>query len=479
MVRNNRYRVLHRPRRRLGQLRPAWNRQACYQAATSNQLLAQIQRHCRQKGAGQPAPFLFPALQRAGMQVCERDDAKQIRNVLQTMMTRMRLLLSLVVSSPFTFGVFLIVPLVVILQRSSGVTSLSPTILLVNNLLCLAYLLVRLIVDVRQSRSRIRYGSQALFRGRAAQFLLGQNHLREQLVRTGYTLDQTGHYGERPDRGYWGRLILLAGLSFTLLVGTYDNLRQFSGTILLGVGEPLKLFESSSYGILTKGTLASSEELPVKLQITRQVLPDAGFPRGATDIILRDRDGMEMQRATIMPGAPLRIGAYDIHMARFVYDAWLVVTTTSNHIVFTNFVKLLPLDQPKGSYSFHAEIDDARFEKVKGEAWFRPKDKALKVALDYKGSRIVDTELFLWGANRREQGGYVAKLEGLGQWSEIHVARRRHKGALFVGALTALMGLLIRLAWRPRRVWIEESPDGISLRTTDAKLLKAVNNSAG
>ncbi|ACM18431.1 ResB-like family cytochrome c biogenesis protein, putative [Geotalea daltonii FRC-32] len=393
------------------------------------------------------------------------------------MMTRIRLLFPLVVTSPLAFGVFLIIPLVVVLQRISGGSSISPIILLINNLLCLAWLLARLFIDVRRFRSGKRYGSEALFRGRAATVPFGREQLREHLVRTGYILDESGRYGERPDRGYWGRLLLLTGLSFTLLVGTYDNVRQFSGTILLGVGGPLKLFEASSYGILTKGALSSFDELPVKLQITRQILPDGKYPKGATDIVICDPDGKELQRATIRPGSPLSIGAFEIHMARFLFDAWLVVTTTSNHIVFTNFVKLLPLDKPKEGYTFHGEIDDDHFEKVKGEVWLRPQDKAMKVAVDYKGSRIVDTELFLWGENKKESAGYVAKLEGLGQWSEIHVTRRRHKSALFAGVWTALLGLLIRLSWRPRRVWITETPDGISLRTTDAKVLKAINDS--
>jgi hypothetical protein len=392
------------------------------------------------------------------------------------MMARMRLRLILLVSSPLFFGVFLIIPLMFILQRSSGGSSLPPITLLINNLLCFAWLLASLIIDLRRLRSEMRYGSKALFRGQVTTFICGHDRLYEQLGRAGYQLDETGYYGEKPDHGYWGRIILLSGLSFALLVGTYDNFRQFSGTILLGVGEPLKLFEAKSYGILTKGAMASFSELPVKLQITRQILPDGDFPKGATVIALRDRDGKELQRATITPGTPLRIGSFDILMARFVYDAWLVVTTTSNHIVFTNFVKLLPLNQPQAGYSFYGEINDKSFEKVTGEAWLRPRDKAIKVALDYKGTRIVDTELFLWGANKKELDGYIAKFEGLGQWSEIHVVRRRHKGGLLAGAAIALTGIVVRLLWRPRRVWLEPGPKGIALRTTDAKLLKAISD---
>ena len=51
-------------------------------------------------------------------------------------------------------------------------------------------------------------------------------------------------------------------------------------------------------------------------------------------------------------------------------------------------------------------------------------------------------------------------LDALGNWSEIHVVRRRHMEMLWVGGVIALIGLIMRIAIRPRRVWLEETPEG-------------------
>jgi NADH:ubiquinone oxidoreductase subunit 2 (subunit N) len=54
----------------------------------------------------------------------------------------------------------------------------------------------------------------------------------------------------------------------------------------------------------------------------------------------------------------------------------------------------------------------------------------------------------------------------MGQWSEIQVIHRRHKRLLIFGGVIAIIGLLLRIAIRPQRVWLEEIADGCTIRSS-------------
>ena len=375
--------------------------------------------------------------------------------------------------SPLIFLLFLIIPLVVVLLRIGGRNAHTLDLLLANNALLLVYVGARLRLLLKNRSGSLRYGAVPYFPRRSTQAAIPVASLREQLQREGFQFDAAGSYAEQRDRGYAGSLLAHGALAVLLAFGLYDNLRQLDGTVLLGVGEPLKLYEKRSYGVLVEGPLASVAQAELKLQIKRQILPCREWPAGATEVVLWSPQDKELQRGLIAPGAPMRHGEVDIHMNRLLYDAWVVVTTSKNLIVFTNFVKLLPKAGEPGGYSHYGEFGDP-FLKVAGSLWLDPERKALKVATTRQGEKIGDTELLLWGGNKKEQGGYVAKFEGLGQWSELHVTRHRHKGALAVGGGLVLLGLLLRLVWWPKRVWIEEEGSGSLVSSTNGKLLARI-----
>ena len=378
--------------------------------------------------------------------------------------------------SPLTFLLFLIIPLVVVLLRIAGRNAHTLDLLLANNALLLAYLATRLYLLLKRRSAPLRYGAGSFLPRRSARIALPVDSLRQQLVRQGFSFDASGAYGEQRDRGYCGSLLAHAALILLLAFGMYDNLRQLDGTILLGVGEPLKLYEKASYGVLVEGLLASAAEAELKLQIKRQILPGPEWPAGATEVVLLSQQDKELQRGLVAPGRPMRQGEFTIHMNRFIYDAWVVVTTSDKLIVFTNFVKLLPRAGQQGGYSHYGDFADPRL-KVAGSVWLDPERKALRVETARQGKKIVDTELLLWGGNKKERGGYVASFEGLGQWSEIHVTRQRHQGGLLAGGCLALIGLVWRVAYRPRRVWIEEDGAGSRVRSTNGKVLDRIRGS--
>jgi hypothetical protein len=73
-------------------------------------------------------------------------------------------------------------------------------------------------------------------------------------------------------------------------------------------------------------------------------------------------------------------------------------------------------------------------------------------------------------------------LEGLAQWSEIRVARSRHRIMLMFGAALAVLGGFLRIVIRPQRVWLEEAEEGCRVKAVGRKtkdLISTLNTQQG
>jgi hypothetical protein len=273
--------------------------------------------------------------------------------------------------SPLLALVFLVVPLVAFGQRFLGLPlPASFDVLLANNALLLLWLGARLVsVYLWRIPWAIRYGPVKFLRVRkTGEVSLGSESVRERLVGAGYVFDRDGSYGEKKDRGFWGALLLHAGLVFVFAFGTYDNLVQLSGTILHGVGQPAPLYEENYYAEFAKGPLAKTEELDIEFQIKKQHLPSVEWPGGATEAALLSKEGDELRRATISPGNPISIGGdMKIHMSGIVFDVWVVVQRDrDNMILYTGWTRLLPLKEKLEEYTYYGAINERSFPKVEG-----------------------------------------------------------------------------------------------------------------
>jgi cytochrome c biogenesis protein ResB len=82
------------------------------------------------------------------------------------------------------------------------------------------------------------------------------------------------------------------------------------------------------------------------------------------------------------------------------------------------------------------------------------------VLMSKKGKPVLDTELVFQKDDVKQQGDYRVTIDRLGQWSELHLSRRRHMQPIIFGAIVAACGLLLRLVVRPRRVWLDEAEEG-------------------
>lgn len=371
--------------------------------------------------------------------------------------------------SPFVLLIFLIIPFYSILGIIRHLP-VSGNLLLFNNCCFLIIVTIRFVRYVRKLRCDIRYGADYRQPKSVTSLDRPMQELKGELDGVGYRFDSGGRYGEKRDMGYLGTTLLYGGLFLLLLFGSYDFMREYSIMVRMGVGEPMSLDGKGLTGQFEAGTLAATSRLPL-LQVRRQILPNAEWPKGATEIALVNTERKELAKAIIAPGKPFRYRGLDFHMTKFIFDALLMVRKDKT-IVYESFVKFLPLPQKKGVYSYYGSLKNDKSENVGGAAWLNPEDKAVHAEATLDGKKIVDTELKLWGKNKITQGEYVASLEGLAHWSEIRVARGRHRNMLIFGAVLAVFGGFLRIVIRPQRVWLEEAEEGCRVRSSGGKTKK-------
>ena len=367
----------------------------------------------------------------------------------------------LLLVSPWFLLVFLAVPIAVILNLTAQarIPLVGPQSLLINNI-CFTFLIAcRLLRYLAGMRKRILYGPGFRRPRHTASIELPVPEARRVLIAAGYSFTDDGGYGEKRDPGYFGTTILYGGLLVLLAVGSWDNLRQFSGVLLDGVGPATKLNRLESYRRVSMGPLAAGPDSLPQMRIIRQMLPGESFPKGATEIALLPGDGAPLTK-TLKPTDPYRYGAYDIYMKKMVFEPQIVIKNKYSRTLYDAIVKLDPLVQKRGVFSFYGLFTGS---EVVGGVYFQPETSLMKVVITQNDKRVV-ADMKFQVDQQVTAGDYVLSCAKLGQWSEIHVVRRRHKGLLLSGGIIALIGLVTRLAIRPRRVWLEG--DGAGSRAT-------------
>lgn len=374
-------------------------------------------------------------------------------------------------TSPYLLLVFLIIPAYVILGLKLHF-HVSGDLLLTNNIVFALFIGLRLAWYALKLRADIRYGADRCPSSDGMELGRSSSHVQAELKRAGYRFEADGSYGEKKDLGYWGTTLLYGGLLVLLLAGSYDYTHEYSVMGRLGVGEPMSLDSTGLLGQYEAGFLAGTTELPL-VQVKKQILPNAEWPNGATEIALLSKDRTELAKSTIAPGKPFRYHGLDFYMTRFVFDAMFVLRQGSS-VTYESFVKLLPLAVKKGEYSYVGSLKTDNFANVKGVAMLNPEKKKLHVEATSADKKAFNGELELWGKNKMAQGEYYATFDGLAQWSEIRVARGRHRLTLMFGAALVILGGLMRLAIRPQRVWLEETGAGCRVKAVGRKTLQLV-----
>jgi hypothetical protein len=372
-------------------------------------------------------------------------------------------LLRFLVRSPLPLVIFIIIPAALVLSTILHVPlpfRITQKILLLNNCALLLFIAARLLHYLAGLRHAIRYGETA--RPSTAPLTPERPvaQIRDELTKGGFHWNTDGNYAEKLDRGYLGTVLIYGGLFLLLFVGTWENLNQFSGTLLHGIGMPANLAERGSYSLLSKGILASYSGLP-KLEVTKQIFASSTFNKGASDITLWPKDSKDAIRTTIVgAGDPYQYKGYDIFLAKQLVDVALNLRDKNdrNKVVFYDSVKLSPLWKKEGDYSMYGSFKTP--EGHEGEAFFNPDNKTFRFTMTREGKKVLDTEYVLHQYREKVVGDFVISIDAMGNWSEIHVVRRRHMEMLWFGGIIALLGLIVRIAFRPQRAWLEDAPEG-------------------
>lgn len=368
----------------------------------------------------------------------------------------------LLLVSPWSLLVFLVIPLLVILSVKFHIQlpfagSTKP--LLVNNICFALFVACRLLRYLAGMRKSVRYGVAYCRPRQSVTLPMPVAEVRAVLGRTGYSFDADGGYGEKRDLGYLGTTVMYVGMLILLAVGSWDNLRQFSGVLLDGAGPATSLNKVESYRSINKGPLAASLVSLPRMQIISQYFPDSTYPKGATKVSFISEDG-KAQESLLKPMDPVSYGAFDIYMTKLVFEPEIVIKTRDSKTLFDSLVMLDPLVQKRGVYSFYGMFQG---DNLGGGVYYQPEKNTLMVVIS-RGDKKTVADMVFQVDQKVVQGDYILSCAKMGQWSEIHVVLRRHKGLLVVGGVIALIGLLLRIAIRPQRVWLEETPGGCRVR---------------
>ena len=376
-----------------------------------------------------------------------------------------------VLVSPWFLLIFLVIPVLVILSIALHVQLplAGPDSLLVNNI-CFAFLTAfRLLRYLVMMGKQIRYGAEFRRPLKGAVTLSRPvAEVRRDLGNTGYIFSPGGAYGEKRDLGYLGTTILYGGLLLLLSVGSWDNLRKFSAVLYDGMGPSTDLSRLESYRTRSRGRLAAKPDSLPHMQITKQYLPDSTYPMGATEVNLYSADG-KVQRHLLIPRNPVRYGDYEIYMEKLVFESQIVIKTRGNITLFDDIVKLDQLVKKRGDFSFYGHYVG---NDLVGGVYYQPEKSLLMVVITRNGKRVV-TDLQFQVDQQVEQGEYILSCAKMGQWSEIHVVRRRNTAMLWFGGILVVAGLLLRIAVRPQRVWLEETAEGSRVWGVGVNRLKA------
>lgn len=358
-----------------------------------------------------------------------------------------------VLVSPWPLAIFLLIPLLAVLKVAWHLPLPLPgvkTPLLVNNISFAVVVALRLGYYLLRLPSGIRYGAAGV-PGYTLDAEGAPDKVRERLKAGGFRFSADGSYGERPDGGYWGTVLVYGGLLLTLATGAFDNLYQFSGTLLDGQGRATDLNKAESYRDLLTGPLSGTPSQLPQLKILRQINPNQSYPRGATEVAFLFPDGAAKKTILKCPD-PFPLGAFDIYMSKMVYEPKLLVTIDKVNQVFSGSVLLDPLVTPERGYSFYGAFVNNNLD---GEVFYQPEKSRLRFILRQGTLLLVDKELVFQGDRMQSSGNIDFVVERMGVWSEMHVVHRRHIALLVAGAVLALVGVILRLVFGRQRVWLE------------------------
>ncbi len=333
---------------------------------------------------------------------------------------------------------------------------LHNSIMMLNNLCFLMLIAVRFFYLIVKRSQNIQYGSCG--RSLKPGYLIDKpcEQVRGRITDAGFYFDGNS-YAEKKTLALPAMTLLYGGLLLALLVGSYDNIHQLSAVLFQGVGNPVSLEDRRSYLRVVEGSMSTLKGLP-RLQIKKQILPSVQWPKGAVDMVLLDSKDDVLARSTLgRYDSPLIYNDMEYHFSRFLFDIILEISTSNNHIEFSDSLKFEPMDVPQGPYSYSSRFNGERLNWI---ALLDPARMAIKLYGRNKDAVQAEAEIVFRKNNVVKFGNFDVRIGGMAHWSEIHLVRPRNMIPIYIGGVIALIGILLRLLFHPQRVWLEDTPEG-------------------
>jgi hypothetical protein len=208
------------------------------------------------------------------------------------------------------------------------------------------------------------------------------------------------------------------------------------------------------------------------MKIIRHIIPDATYPKGAAEFVFINSSGKQ-QEVILKSPDPYRVGGFDIFMDKMYYEPKILVTIDGATPVFNGQIMLRPLAVKINDYGFYGPFVEGNLD---GEVYYQPEKSRLKMVLRQGRNVLIDKELIFQVERQQTLGNISFTCENMGVWSEIHVVRRRHMPFIFLGGIIVAIGLLMRVAIRPQRVWLEEAAEGCRVRVVGKEAMKLLRD---
>src|ERR1039457_1453451 len=356
-------------------------------------------------------------------------------------------IIRLVSTSLWPLLIFLVIPIFVILSVSLHVHlpfTKTQYPLLYNNACLTLFVAFRFLYYLQGITRAIRYGSCKGTPRQSFDIARPAGTVRSLLASSGYVFNSVGNYCEKRDGGYLGTMITYAGLFVVLLTGICDNMFQYSGMVLDGIGVSTDLNRVEAYRHLITGPMTRKPSTLPKIKILKQYIPDATYPRGAAEIAFILADGKE-QTILLKASDTYRAGAYDIYMSKMVYEPKIAITIDNAMPVFNGQITLNQMPSKENGIVFHGTFVEGL---LNGNVYYQPENSRLRVVV-FKGNiQMLDTELIFQVDRLSKSANFSIMCEKMGVWTEIHVMHRRHMNIILLGGIVALIGFLMRIAIR-------------------------------
>jgi hypothetical protein len=297
--------------------------------------------------------------------------------------------------------------------------------------------------------------------------------VRGELTKAGFFIDSSG-YGEKRTPAQLAMPLVYGGILLALLIGSYDNYFHISGVFFQGEGAPAQLSNESLYLHIVKGPLATLNNLP-KLQVRKNIYKAPLWPNGAVELALLDKNNKEIIKGTVgKEGKPLVYDGIEYHFGRFLTDIPLLIASDNRQEEFQNHVKVKPLDKPEGNFTHYANFEG---NSLLWDVLYDPTTRTIRLLGGKDGKNVVDGVYHFGRDATVHMGRFSVNVPGLSNWAEIHVVHPRHMLLVLIGAGFMAVGILMRIIFRPQRVWLEETPEGCRVWATGEKARKAVGKS--